>query len=113
MLIKFKKANSFHWDSTIVNSNDSEEFEFISKELGIRTIYWTLDLSKNLQMFVNKNKELMQYLETIEGNKIYLGEMYPNSKNYIICICKNTNSSFVALDAMLIKEFEMFYNNNK
>lgn len=108
-----KLASSYYWDHTVVSSNGSEEFEFISKELGIKTVYWTLDLVNSLPSFVNKNKELLQYLETIEGNKIYLGEMYPMSKNYIVCIAKNKNSSFVALDSTLISEFESFFNSHK
>lgn len=115
-LIKFKKiASSLTWESTKMtgSKSDSEEFEVISKELGIKEISYTTSI-QNLAQFVSKNKDSFQFIDTsMDQNKIYVGEFYPNSEQFAVVLTKDKKNSLVALNKSNIKEFEEFYKNNK
>jgi len=112
-LIKYKTASMFTWDSVEVKggNHDSEEFEFISKELGIKKVCYTLGIP-NVDRFVSKNKSNFQVLETIDGNKIFLGQFYPSSDNFIAVVAKNKSSSLIAIDEKMISDFEAFYKSH-
>lgn len=110
-----KIASSFAWEQTKMTGSktDSDEFEIISKELGIKEIYYTTSIP-NLQQFLSKNKDNFQLIDTtIDKNKVYLGEYFPSSENFAVVLTSDKRNSLIALPKGQIKAFEEFYKNNK
>ena len=106
MSLLIKKIASIKWEKeNIVDvSKVSEEFEFISKELNSKKLSFTTEI-KNLEKLV-KNKENFQYLEAIDGNKLYLGDFI--GVNFIAVISKKSNSSVLVVDSKYEKELSQF-----